>query len=217
MIATLAEIKTLLGISDTTKDAQITALIPLVEDDLLTYCNNTFESKIATWGGSLTPTQAGTVYTFVGVGFSDSLIVSGDYIRVSGTLRNDGYYHVTNVTDTVITVDTATINEPEVSAHIAAIEIPAALKIYFSKMIGWNLYNFKSGGMSSESIGNYSYSMKDGGTGDAGYPADILKGLDRWRLLSTKRGTVKQQFRDGRGVTNVLREDIELGDMVGRK
>ena len=57
MIATLAEIKVLLGISDTSKDAQITALIPLVEDDLLTYCNNPFESAIATWAGSVTPTQ----------------------------------------------------------------------------------------------------------------------------------------------------------------
>jgi len=216
VIATLAEIKTLLGIADTTKDAQITALIPLVEDDLLTYCNNSFESAIATWGGSVTPTQSGTTYTLIGSGFSDSLIVTGDYIHVVGTLRNDGYYHVTNISDTVITVDTATINESAISASISAVEIPAGLKIYFAKMIGWNLYNFKSSGLSSESIGNYSYSMKDGASGDAGYPADMLKGLDRWRRISTKRGTVKQQFRDARGVTKPLAEDISLSDMVGR-
>ena len=216
MIATLAEIKTLLGITDTSKDAQITALIPMVENDVLQYCNNSFESAFATWGGSVTPTQAGSVYTFVGTAFLASLITSGDYIHVTGTLRNDGYYHVTNITDTVITVDSPMINEPAITASIAAVEIPAGLKIYFAKMIGWNVYNFKSSGLSSESIGNYSYSMKDGASGDAGYPADMLKGLDRWRRVSTKRGIVHQQFRDARGVTKPLAEDVSLGDMVGR-
>lgn len=41
-ITTLAEVKTLLQITDTSKDALIEMLIPIVQDDLLTYLNNDF-------------------------------------------------------------------------------------------------------------------------------------------------------------------------------
>lgn len=42
-IATLEEIKTLLQITDTTKDTLITALIPIVENDIFEYLNNYFD------------------------------------------------------------------------------------------------------------------------------------------------------------------------------
>jgi len=41
-VITLAEYKTLAGITGTDKDAQITALIPLVEDDIIAICNYDF-------------------------------------------------------------------------------------------------------------------------------------------------------------------------------
>jgi hypothetical protein len=41
-VITLAEYKTLAGISGTTQDALITALIPLVEDDIVAICNYAF-------------------------------------------------------------------------------------------------------------------------------------------------------------------------------
>jgi hypothetical protein len=41
-VITLAEYKTLAGISDTTKDALITALIPIVESDIIAICNYNF-------------------------------------------------------------------------------------------------------------------------------------------------------------------------------
>jgi hypothetical protein len=41
-VITLAEYKTLAGISGTTQDALITALIPLVEDDIIAICNYDF-------------------------------------------------------------------------------------------------------------------------------------------------------------------------------
>jgi len=43
VIITIAEVKTLLQITDSSKDAIITALIPIVEDDLLEYLNNNFD------------------------------------------------------------------------------------------------------------------------------------------------------------------------------
>ena len=41
-VITLAEYKTLAGITGTDKDAQITALIPIVEDDIIAICNYDF-------------------------------------------------------------------------------------------------------------------------------------------------------------------------------
>lgn len=41
-VITLAEYKTLAGISDTTKDALITALIPIVQSDIISICNYDF-------------------------------------------------------------------------------------------------------------------------------------------------------------------------------
>ncbi len=41
-VITLSEYKTLAGITGTDKDAQITALIPLVEDDIIAICNYDF-------------------------------------------------------------------------------------------------------------------------------------------------------------------------------
>lgn len=46
-VITLAEYKTLAGISDTTKDALITALIPLVESDIIAICNYDFGAGTA--------------------------------------------------------------------------------------------------------------------------------------------------------------------------
>ena len=49
-IITQAEVKTLLQISGTDKDALIEMLIPMVEDDVITYCRNTFEvDGVVTW------------------------------------------------------------------------------------------------------------------------------------------------------------------------
>jgi hypothetical protein len=41
-IIELAEVKTLLGITDTAKDSYITAMIPIVEDFVKRYCNDDF-------------------------------------------------------------------------------------------------------------------------------------------------------------------------------
>lgn len=42
-IITLTEAKLLLGITDTSKDALITALIPIIESDVREYCNQNFQ------------------------------------------------------------------------------------------------------------------------------------------------------------------------------
>lgn len=44
-IITLSEVKTLLSITDSSKDSVITALIPIVEEFVIRYCNNDFKNS----------------------------------------------------------------------------------------------------------------------------------------------------------------------------
>jgi hypothetical protein len=46
-LITLTEAKLLLGITDTSKDALITALIPIIESDVREYCNQNFQDAPA--------------------------------------------------------------------------------------------------------------------------------------------------------------------------
>lgn len=54
-IATLAEVKVLLGIPDTSMDTRITALLPIVTSDIKEYCNNLFvdEDGVETYPAAL--------------------------------------------------------------------------------------------------------------------------------------------------------------------
>jgi hypothetical protein len=207
MIATLAEIKVLLGISDSSKDTQITALIPIVESDLFTYCNNLFLDQDITFGGSCTITSAGSAYKIVcAAGGMDAVgFASGDKILLKGSKRNDGYWTISGVASGYIQVAEAVVAESTAfDADLTLAVFPSALKIYVAKMIGYQLYHVNDSGLTGESIGNYSYSRQSGGSLDAGYPAEILKGLDRWRMMSMKKGTIQNMFRDFRGMTESL-------------
>jgi hypothetical protein len=41
-LTTLSEVKTLLGITDTASDTRITAYLPIIEDEIIEFCNNDF-------------------------------------------------------------------------------------------------------------------------------------------------------------------------------
>jgi len=191
-VITLAQYKTLLGVTDTdaTRDARINALIPQVEGDIVEYCNNDFTNSDISFSGDITPTvAAGSVYTLacadggiVTAGFS-----SGDCFVLSGTKRNDGRLTSTTVADTVVTVSDVLVAEDEVSATITLIQWPQGLQLIAARMIAYQLAHMADAGLASESIKSYSYSLKAGGLNDAGYPADLLAGLAKWRNIKTGR------------------------------
>jgi len=203
-IITLAEYKTLMGISDVdaTRDARITALIPQVEQEIVEYCGNQFTVAGVSFTGDFTPTVAvGPVYTLVCTdgGISDVSFATGDTILLNGTVRNDGRFTTTNFSDTVITVSEALVAESEISASVTLVQWPTGLKIYAARMIAYQLAHMGDAGVTSESIKSYSYSRANGGSGDAGYPQEILRGLDRWRKIRVGRGRRIEHYIDKRG------------------
>lgn len=202
MLLTLAGYKTIYGISDNSQDAQISAYLPMIEAEIVEYCNNEFLNKDITFSGAFVPTvSAGPVYTLVCAlgGISDVSFASGDQFKLSGTVRNNGRLTSTNFSDTVITVSDELVGEDEVDATVTLIQYPAGLKMYAARMVAYQLAHGNDAGLTSESIKSYSYSRASGGSGDAGYPMEILKGLDKWRLIKTGRGQIREQFIDRRG------------------
>lgn len=215
MIATLAEIKALLGITDTTYDTRITALIPMVEIDLLEECNNTFTNWSISFGGLCTITTAGGSYRIncADGKMDEADFATGDWIWLSGSTRNDEYYSIKSIDADYIEVNEAlTAQADESSMSLMLINIPAAIKIYFAKMVAWQLYHVKDDGLQSESIGNYSYS-RSAMASDAGYPSTLLGGLSKWKNISMRRGSVFAQIRDRRGMGLVNYDDSSLTDL----
>lgn len=203
-IITLAQYKTLMGIADVdaTRDARIAALIPQIEQEIVDYCNNQFTVSGITFTGKFTPTvAAGPVYTLVctGGGISAISFASGDTILLDGTVRNDGRYTATNFSDTVITVSEQLVGETEVSASVTLVKWPAGLQVYAARMISYQLAHMGDAGVTSETIKSYSYSRANGGSADAGYPVEILRGLDRWRSVKIGRGRRVDHYIDKRG------------------
>jgi len=104
-IITLSEVKTLLQITDNSKDDLINLLIPITESDLLEHLNNDF----------------------------------------------DGQY-------------------------------PPALKGYLADMIGYRAKK-DHGIILSETVSRYSVTYGNSSDFIAGYPASIMKGLEKWRKV----------------------------------
>ena len=200
MIASLAKVKAILGITDTAQDTRINALIPLVENDIVEYCNNSFRNPNIYYSGSITIGATGSTYslTCADGGMDDLSWVANDYIDIEGSTRNDGFKTIATIADTVITTAEPLIAETAKAITIWLVQFPAGLELYFARMIGYLLKHGDDAGITSESIGSYSYSRN--GTGSsAGYPDEILKGLNRWQYLSVGRGRRVAHVYDARG------------------
>ena len=212
MIATLYDIKSVLGISDTVNDVRIQTLIPIVANELIEYCNNSFIGQMITFSGKCTITANAGVYRVncADGGMDGANFAIGDTIHLSGSTRDDGYLTIAAINANYFTiVEPLTANATATPMTINITTFPMALKIYLAKMIGYQLFHANDSGITSESIGNYSYSRAQGTT-DSGYPAEILRGLDKWKNVSTKRGSVLPQFRDYRGYTRYLDDTLEV-------
>jgi hypothetical protein len=125
-VITLTETKLLLGITDTTKDALITALIPMVEADIIEYTNRQW---------------------------------------------TDGP------------------DEPI---------WPIWMKPAAARMINYLMSSQSKNGLTSESIGTYSYTKaQDVG----GYPMGLWQPFDKVKMARMGSGSVRGKYRDGRGMT----------------
>lgn len=196
-IITLAEVKTLLQISDSSKDSLITALIPIVQSFITSYCNNYFEVVAGPNYDILRKTNMSQKYyiesyniSFVATGrkintsdndFVSSGFIAGAHVRVSGSLVNDGIYKITSVTANEMILDSAETLTDEPSGNVlvrlSMVNFPVGIKMPVAKFIAFELNKQNNNGLQSESLADYSYSK----SGD--YPASLLKTLNVFRKV----------------------------------
>ena len=190
MIITLDEVKSLLQITNTSKDSFIASMIPVVQDFVFTYTNNYFEiltdtvyrdsNSISFVNGS--PSKINDLQNkFISAGF-----VPGIHTRVQGSKFNDGVYKVAAVEAGSLTLSaeeelTNESVDSEVVTLITVVKFPKGIKLPVAKLIGFHLDPKNAKGVQSESLGDHSISFQSGGN----YPQSLLNDLRPYMRMKT--------------------------------
>jgi len=196
-LLTVAEAKVYLRISTgtTTYNELIGEYIPLIEEDICSYCNNWFQDKaiFVEYSGGLafnkgtTDTSRDNIvddsYNFTSAG-----LTSGMDIAVSGG-SNHGIHTVSSGQTTAILYMTSTgifVNQdqdasynPVGSIRISRIDWPVHLKPTAAKMIWYQIDKAKPDGAISERIDDYSITY----AGARAYPMQLVNQLDNFKNI----------------------------------
>ena len=193
-LMTTAEVKSILGITDSTYDTQIAFFIPYVERDLIDYLNNQFMdgyvyresgSDFAFVRGDSDTTDyiSDTSAEFLVKGF-----LSGMDITVNNSGANDGLFHIDSastgklkLTEYGILIDQDQDDTSDDNyigtVLISRIKWPDAIKLPATKMV-WSLIDdAKVNDAISERLDDYSITY----AGSNAYPTKIINMLAKWR------------------------------------
>ena len=195
MIATLAEIKVLLGLSDTTKDALITANMPLVENAIISYCKNDFvEYNQLTPGMPRLFIQTDNIRfvsgtnsidrTDTNIDLSSYKLAVGDNLKIYDSYHNNKVFTIKTITaDSIIfeSVNTVKAEDNSEWVTIARVVYPEEIKRVYSMMINYNLNKSNLSGLESESILGYSYKISPSNI--YGYPDSFMHELSPYRKI----------------------------------
>lgn len=184
-----AEVKTILGLTSSTYDTQIAALIPLVKSWVMSKLNNDFEVKrkypvdyydqrfnhkevIYLFTNtisfdSVTKKITDSAGNFVNAGFR-----AGFDVKVQDSQYNDKVFSIDTVTATELTVSSVDTLVTEVNTYytyLTLVQLPLGLKVPFSKIIDIELHK-----LNAESI-NVEQELS------GVYPPEIMEQLRQWK------------------------------------
>lgn len=184
MIATLAEVKARLKITDDTQDALIEALMPDVQGQIVDYCGNYFWNRSFEYNGALTFVSDGVNNDIIQGEFADLPFQRDIHVSQSELdipLLTTGYLYATSKTDTEIVLESiGEVYNEETTARLMNVKFPVALKIPFSNMIGYNLNrSIEQMGVTSESKIDYSIGYES--LSGMMYPSEIVEVLKIYR------------------------------------
>ena len=163
MITTLAEVKANLGISGTDDDTRISSILNNVELEFIKEVNNRFLNPFVKYQ-SATISFENKVITDVNAEFSDDEYFVAGWVYVTGSVHNNGWHEVSEITNTTLTVVSNLVTED--SSYFITIQLakfPNELKLVIAEMIG-EIINKDSNemGLKSESLGSHSKTWADG-------------------------------------------------------
>ena len=171
----------------TASAATITAsgLIPIVQERITQITNNYFVNDLFLQGTMNFTADAYTITaqsSFASAGFAD-----GDEIHIYNSYRNDGYYLVDTVSATTLTLDDGETIVAELSGRSILISVadwPTDLKYTAAQMVyfDYDLRAERSPGATSMRLGPWAESYSESGSGDWGYPQDVIAALFDYRI-----------------------------------
>ena len=178
-IATKTQIKTLLQINNTNYDNLIDELIPIVQDDLITYLKNYFKNTEIQYSNSTISFASNTI-SDSDLNFVDEGFVDGDYI-IQGSKYNNTFVTVTNVVEGELTTSEDLITETAGNTiKLTFVQFPQGIIRIFANMIGWSI-SYKTG-VKNETFSRYSISYgEDTQNRINGYPDSITNGLVKYK------------------------------------
>lgn len=208
MIATLSEIKILLGISDTSKDTLIQANMPIVENFICSFCKNDFiEYNTLAPGSPRIYIQSDKLKfvnstnsldrTDTSIDLTDYKLAVGNNLRVYDSYNNNNVFNISSISASSIVFNSVnTVIDEDNSEYItlARAVYPEELKRIFSVMINYNLNKNNLSGLESETILGYSY--KKGPTNNSGYPDSMINDLYNYRKI-LKRPLFNNNYQGG--------------------
>jgi hypothetical protein len=218
-MVSLNAVKDILRISDTDiqRDALISRLIPIVYAEIVEECNNLFRSPEYDFTSSAIYFDAtGSTYkiTLAAGGFTAMGYPDSGNVIVSGSRLNDGIYTISAQADTYLQTTEALVDELQTSAgyevRVDLCAFPKPLELIAARMIGYQLSNANSAGITSMSLGNYS-ETRTAGTTNSGYPDEIIKSLSKYKNHRVGRGTIQWHINENRTYWPVQPESSEGG------
>ncbi len=184
-IATRTEVKTLLQITDTTKDTIIDALLPVITSEIIDYCGSHFDYPALQidgdeYLGGITISVTALTKT-IADSDNDMPFSAGQNIYISGSRFIDGHYTIATAgTGSITTVEDLVDETVGADISIRLVKFPAALKLIFAEYISTKINN-REIGVSNENISGAigtSY-FEDG----AGMPSGIKKALAKYKVI----------------------------------
>lgn len=178
LTATQVTIYTDLGVAASVIEAS--GLIATVQERINYITNNYFTTELALQG---TVTFNATSRTVVSDNhWLDFGFAAGDEIYIYHSHRNDGYYTVTTVSDGTLTLATGSTVVDELSGRsvlVSVVKWPRDLIYAAAQMVAYDYSGRKerTPGVTSRSLGPWSESYGQGGSGEFGYPLDLLAPL----------------------------------------
>lgn len=143
-IITSAEVKSLLQITVSTYDTLIATLIPMAQDRIVEYCQNSFlDSGIALESDGIAFVSGSpATITDSNSGFSDAGFESGHDCLVQGSTSNDGIYAIQTVADGTLTLVTAEVLTTEAVGDVILTRVrwPKGIKLDAAQLVNYYLH-----------------------------------------------------------------------------
>jgi len=190
-LISLQEVKYLLNYTDDTYDTRIKTLIPYMPERVALLCNNKFmniDCRTTSADDIVFASATNPTITTTDEGFTEDNFLADMDIYVEGSLLNDGFYTISTVTSTVMTLTTAdeltdeTVSTEDITITITQVKWPKGIKPIIANMIRYDMIDrVGRSGVKSERIGNYAVTYESSQVG-VDYPGDVVAGLDIYKV-----------------------------------